>query len=280
MKLTALVTLMMLGLSIPAAGQNKTSCKAFFQVVRADAQTPENFRTGMDKAQKKWWENGGQKKYPGLCLDGSVTTADKPRYLVIWSKPGSIERAAVAPGEVYGQTASAIQATAPQESIYRPNWNTASISIVSVSYQGNLVLPPVHMIAGGRAGEWFPRGSPRVLKVALQYLSTYEDLDSKQPVAAVPPPPTPSTAPAVRPTVTLQLSPTAIELGQSATLSWSSTDATTLSLAPAIGTVAPAGMISVSPADSTNYTITATGPGGEATDTVRITVSFFSLKTD
>jgi len=249
-------------------------------VVRADTQTPEGLRTGMDKAQRKWWEDKGQKEYPGLCLDGSVTTADKPRYLVIWSKPGSIEKAAVAPGEVYGQTASAIQSTAPKESIYHPNWNTASISIASISYQGNLVLPPIHITAGGRADEWFPPDSPKVLKVALQYLS-YEDLDSKQLVAAVQPAPlSPSAAPAVRPTVTLQLSPTAIELGQSATLSWSSTNATALNLTPAIGTVAPDGMMSVSPADSTNYTITATGPGGDATDTVRITVSFFSLKTD
>jgi hypothetical protein len=275
MRPTAVVALVMLGLSIPASGQNKTSCRAFFQVVRADTQTPQSLRAGVDKAQQKWWENRGQKEYPGLCLDGSVTTVDKPRYLVIWSKPGSLKTSPVAPNEVYGQTAGAIRSTAATESIYRPNWNTAAISIVSVSYQGNLVLPPIHMISGGRAGEWLPRGSPAVLKAALQYLA-YEDLDRKQPVAGLPP----SAETAARPTVTLQVSPTAIEIGQSATLSWSSTNATALNLTPAIGTVAPNGMMSVSPNDSTNYTVTATGPDGEATDTVRITVSFFSLKTD
>jgi hypothetical protein len=91
---------------------------------------------------------------------------------------------------------------------------------------------------------------------------------------------TPSAAPAVRPTLTLKVSPTVIQIGQSATLSWSSTNATALNLAPAIGTVTPEGMMAVTPGDSTNYTITATGPGGDATATVRITVSFFSRKTD
>jgi hypothetical protein len=89
---------------------------------------------------------------------------------------------------------------------------------------------------------------------------------------------TPSAAPAVRPTLTLKVSPTVIEKGQSATLSWSSTDATALSLTPAIGTVDPEGTMSVTPDDSTNYTISATGPGGGATTTARITVSFFSHK--
>jgi hypothetical protein len=91
---------------------------------------------------------------------------------------------------------------------------------------------------------------------------------------------TPSAAPAVRPTLTLKVSPTVIEKGQSATLSWSSANATALNLTPAIGTVGPEGAMSVTPTDSTNYTISATGPGGGGTATVRITVSFFSGKPD
>ncbi|MGA2511536.1 MAG: hypothetical protein ABSG27_15055 [Candidatus Acidiferrales bacterium] len=170
MKNTAVVALLMLGLSIPAFGQDKTSCKAFFQVVRVGTQTPENLRTGMNEAQKRWWENEGQKEYPGLCLDGSVSTGDKPRYLVILSKSGSIDKAAVAPGEVYGQTASVIQSTAPKEWIYQPRWNMAPISILYVSYDGNLDQPPVHIAAGDRTG-WFWPSSTKVLKVAVKYLS-------------------------------------------------------------------------------------------------------------
>jgi hypothetical protein len=280
MKLTAVVALVMLGWSIPAFGQDKTSCNAYFQVLRADTQTPENLRSGMDEAQQKWWQNKGQKEYPRMCFNGSVRTGDKPRYLVVWSKSGSIEQAAVAPGEVYGQTITAIQSTAPKERIYRPLWNRASISILRVSSEGNFDPAPVRMTADDRVHRFW-RDSSKVLKVALQYLAQEEEIDSTQPVAAVQPPRLPPSAPpAARPTLTLKASPTVIQIGQSATLKWSSSNATALNLTPAIGTVAPEGTMSVTPADSTNYTITASGPGGDATASVRITVSFFSRKAD
>jgi peptidoglycan-associated lipoprotein len=87
---------------------------------------------------------------------------------------------------------------------------------------------------------------------------------------------TTATAPAAqapaRPTVTLQASATFIQKGESATLTWSSTNATSLVLAPSVGSVSPEGNVKVSPADSTTYTITATGPGGSVDSTVRITV--------
>jgi peptidoglycan-associated lipoprotein len=93
-------------------------------------------------------------------------------------------------------------------------------------------------------------------------------------VATVAPPPPPAPAPApAQPTVTLQVSPPIVQRGQSATLQWSSTNATTLSLAPGVGNVAPEGSTSTSPTDSTTYTITATGPGGSAQATARVTVT-------
>ena len=171
MKLTVVVAVVVLGLSIPAFGQDKTSCKAFFQVVRADTQTPQNLSTGMDGAQKKWWENEGQKKYPGLCLNGSVSTGDKPRYLVILSKSGSIDQSAVDPAEVFGQTTADIQNAAPKEWIYKPRWNFASISVLYVWYDGKIDPPPVHMQAGDRSVGWFWPNSTKVIKVAMKYLS-------------------------------------------------------------------------------------------------------------
>ena len=96
------------------------------------------------------------------------------------------------------------------------------------------------------------------------------------PVAATPSAPAPVTAPPARPTVTLQASSTFIQRGESSTLTWSSTNATTLTLNPAVGTVAavaPEGSSKVSPTESTTYTITATGPGGSAEQSIRITVS-------
>jgi len=81
-----------------------------------------------------------------------------------------------------------------------------------------------------------------------------------------------SEPPTARPTVTLQANPTSINKGDAVTLSWSSTNATQLTIAPEVGAVAPEGSTKVTPSDSTTYTITASGPGGSADSTVRVTV--------
>ncbi len=93
----------------------------------------------------------------------------------------------------------------------------------------------------------------------------------KKQVAATAPAQPPS--PAAPPTVTLNASPSAIAPGQRATLAWSSTNATDLSIAPDVGKVAPQGSTPVTPTESTTYTITATGAGGSATASATVTVS-------
>ena len=94
----------------------------------------------------------------------------------------------------------------------------------------------------------------------------------KKPAAPPPPPPAPAPPPA-SPTVTLQASPATINKGDSSTLTWSSTNATQLSIAPEVGTVAPEGSTKVSPGDTTTYTITATGPGGSTNAAATVTVT-------
>ncbi len=89
-----------------------------------------------------------------------------------------------------------------------------------------------------------------------------------QPPAVSAPPPA-----AARPTVTLQASPTSINKGDSSTLSWNSTDATQLTIAPEVGAVTAQGSTKVTPSDSATYTITATGPGGSANATASVTVN-------
>jgi hypothetical protein len=168
MRIFALVALAMLR-SNPALAQDQASCKAFFQVLRADAGTP-GLRTGLDPAQKRWWQSKGQKKYPALCLNGSATSGDKPRYLVIWSKSKSIGQASLPPNEVYGQTASVLQGTAPTARIYQPRWDLASVTIVNVLHDGNLMLPPIYFEADQHAWVLLP-DSPKVLEAALKYLS-------------------------------------------------------------------------------------------------------------
>ena len=94
----------------------------------------------------------------------------------------------------------------------------------------------------------------------------------KHPAPVTQAPPAPA-APPAQPTVTLQATPASIQSGQSVTLLWTSTNATTLTLGPAIGAVAAEGSTTVAPTDSTTYTITATGPGGSADATARVTVA-------
>ncbi|MBI4467575.1 MAG: peptidoglycan-associated lipoprotein Pal [Acidobacteria bacterium] len=94
----------------------------------------------------------------------------------------------------------------------------------------------------------------------------------KKKPAAPPPTPPPPPAPAA-PTATLRATPSVIEQGQSTTLSWNSTNATELQLAPGIGSVGPQGSTAVTPERSTTYTLTATGPGGRQEASARVTVN-------
>jgi peptidoglycan-associated lipoprotein len=79
--------------------------------------------------------------------------------------------------------------------------------------------------------------------------------------------------PPAQPTVTLSASPTSVEKGDPSTLSWTSTDATQLTIAPDVGTVTAQGSTRVTPSASTTYTVTASGPGGSATASARVTVA-------
>ena len=92
----------------------------------------------------------------------------------------------------------------------------------------------------------------------------------KKPVVSRPEPTPPP--PAARPTVTLQANPSTINKGDATTLSWSSTNATQLTISPEVGAVAPEGSTKVTPSESTTYTVTASGSGGTADSTVRVTV--------
>ncbi len=96
---------------------------------------------------------------------------------------------------------------------------------------------------------------------------------NKKPKQVSAPPTAPPAPAAAQPTVTLQASPSAVEKGDSSTLSWTSTDATQLTIAPDVGTVTAQGSTKVTPAASTTYTITASGSGGSANASARITVA-------
>ncbi len=86
-------------------------------------------------------------------------------------------------------------------------------------------------------------------------------------VAPTPPPP-----PAV-PTAAIAASPTTIQPGQCATLTWSATNATDTSLNHGLGAVAPSGSRQVCPTSTLSYLLTATGAGGVASEVATVTVT-------
>jgi peptidoglycan-associated lipoprotein len=85
------------------------------------------------------------------------------------------------------------------------------------------------------------------------------------------PPAPPAAPPPPQPKATLSISPESINRGGTATLTWSTQDATTVTI-DGIGGVQPSGSQAVSPSASTTYRLTAQGPGGSTDATARLTV--------
>ncbi len=91
-------------------------------------------------------------------------------------------------------------------------------------------------------------------------------------VAPPPPPPPPAPAP-VAPTATLTASPDTITAGQSSVLTWSSSDASSISIDNGVGTVNASGTQSVTPSTTTTYHLVARGDGGSTGATATVTVN-------
>ncbi|HTP64257.1 MAG TPA: OmpA family protein [Geobacteraceae bacterium] len=83
----------------------------------------------------------------------------------------------------------------------------------------------------------------------------------------------PEPVPVAAPSCNLSASPTTITRGQSATLSWTSQNATKCSIKPGIGTVDPQGSTTVTPSESTTYDLVCSGEGGEAESGAAVTVA-------
>ena len=82
----------------------------------------------------------------------------------------------------------------------------------------------------------------------------------------------PPVAAAPAPTAQLTASPTVISAGDQVQLSWSTTNATNVSL-EGIGDVPTSGVKTVTPTESTTYNLIAKGDGGTAMATARVTVN-------
>lgn len=88
----------------------------------------------------------------------------------------------------------------------------------------------------------------------------------------VPAPAAPAPAPAA-PTASISASPSSIDQGKCASLTWSSTNADSASIDQGVGKVDPSGSKEVCPGNTTKYTIEATGKGGTKTASTTVTVN-------
>jgi hypothetical protein len=79
--------------------------------------------------------------------------------------------------------------------------------------------------------------------------------------------------PSASPSVALSASPASAQAGQPVTLTWSSTNATSITLQPSVGQIAAQGSLTVRPSQSTTYTVIATGPGGSARASAQVTIT-------
>jgi peptidoglycan-associated lipoprotein len=88
--------------------------------------------------------------------------------------------------------------------------------------------------------------------------------------ARVTPPTSPPSAPA--PTASVSVNPNIIHQGQSTTLSWQTTNSTDATIA-GLGAVPESGSRTLTPSESTTYTLEAKGPGGTKDASARVTVN-------
>jgi len=88
-----------------------------------------------------------------------------------------------------------------------------------------------------------------------------------------PPPPPPAPKPQAARIVNFTGEPRSIQRGQSATLTWSVSGATAIAIDQTIGAVQANGTRQVTPGQTTTYTLTASGPGGNDTRSVTIEVT-------
>jgi OOP family OmpA-OmpF porin len=81
------------------------------------------------------------------------------------------------------------------------------------------------------------------------------------------------------PTVSFSADPASVKQGRCATLTWSSTNASSVSIDQEVGTVGSSGSQKVCPGTTTRYTITVAGEGGSQTAATTVSVMPLSKKT-
>ena len=133
------------------------------------------------------------------------------------------------------------------------SWNASNTYSVSISGIGTFP-------ASG-----FVKVTPRA---TTTYMATATGPEGKSQSSAV----VSVVTPGQKPTVAFNAQPTRIVLGASAVLSWSTSNATSVSIS-GVGTFAANGSVKVTPSSTATYTATASGPSGSAVSTTTVTVA-------
>jgi hypothetical protein len=135
------------------------------------------------------------------------------------------------------------------------SWNTSNASTVTLSEGIGSVG-----ISGSRSI------TPTVSKTyTLTATGNGGTVTCTQTVTVIPPQP-------VAPTCSFDASPLSINQGSASNLSWSTQNATAVTIDQGVGSVGTSGSRSVSPSNSVTYTLTATGAGGTVTCVKTVTV--------
>jgi hypothetical protein len=139
---------------------------------------------------------------------------------------------------------------------------------------GELTLPIYGTLSGGSLTVVVPQGGGVVNNYSLTFDATKaagsitDSYGDRLTFSA----PKNLTAPAI---TSFTASPSSIVAGQAVTLTWTTTDATSVTIDHVAGSQAASGSITVTPLETTTYTLTATGTG--ASTTAQTTVTVFPL---
>jgi peptidoglycan-associated lipoprotein len=119
------------------------------------------------------------------------------------------------------------------------------------------------------------RNQIALIMMAVSLLLVSAGCKKKQPVAPPPPPPAPIVKETPKAAVigSFTAEPSTIVKGESSTLRWSVSNATSVTIDGGIGTVQASGSRSVSPTENTTYRMTASGAGGDAVAAVTVYVT-------
>ena len=108
--------------------------------------------------------------------------------------------------------------------------------------------------------------------LAADAMAKIQGLCPAKVVAAPAPAPAPAPPAAPSPTASLSASPSSVDAGGCSTLTWSTSNASSVSIDGGVGSVDSSGSRQVCPGSTTTYTLTANGAGGSRTSSATVGV--------